>query len=304
MSVGFTELAVDLSSFYNATESDALNALRSALIGETEPMRQFGVVLNQASIEAEAVRLGLMQTGDELTAAARAQAVYGLIMQQTTAAQGDAVNTAGGWANQMRALRGSLTEVATTMGTQLLPVMTPLLTQLGSGMKEVLPIVTQLFTDFATRLGNKLPATLASLQQSWDRVVTAFGGSPEKLTPGVALLTGLGTGLELTLRSLDAIAWSFGKIASAAEIASGLVNNFKSIVDTVGITGLLSELTGIGAGGGGGAAPQTSAIAPAGNTAYVPATIQMDGRTVGNIVGGYQGQAAANYGRMGGVPGI
>lgn len=303
MSVGFTELAVDLSSFYNVAESDALNALRSALIGESEPMRQFGVVLNEAAVKAEALRLGLMQTGGELTAAGRAQAVYSLIMQQTTAAQGDAVRTGGGFANQMRALQAALSETATTMGTQLLPIVTPLLQQLNTGLTSVLPKAGQIFTDFASKLQTNLGPALMSLQDSWDRIVTAFGGSPEKITPAQVILDALKATLDALVIAIQAVAVGFEKVASAVEIASGLVNNFKTIVDTVGVTGLLSQLTGIGAGGGG-AAPQTSAVAPAGNTAYVPATIQMDGRTVGSIVGNYQGQAAANYGRMGGVPGI
>lgn len=301
MSMGFTELAVDLSSFYNATESDALNALRSALIGETEPMRQFGVVLNQAAIEAEALRMGLMQQGGELTAAAKAQATYSLIMQQTVAAQGDAVRTGGGWANQMRALQGALAETATTMGTQLLPVVTPLLQQLNTGLKDVLPKAGQIFTDFATKLQTNLGPALMSLQDSWNRIVTAFGGSPEQITPAQVILDSLKATLDALVIAIQAVAVAFEKVASAVEIASGLVNNFKTIVDTVGVTGLLSQLTGIG--GGGGAAPQT-ATAPAATQTYIPATIQMDGRTVGQITGNYQGQAAANYGRMGGVPGI
>ena len=63
MSTGFAKLAVDLSSFYNVSESDALNALRAGLVGETEPMRQFGVMIDEASVKQQALNLGLMQQG-------------------------------------------------------------------------------------------------------------------------------------------------------------------------------------------------------------------------------------------------
>lgn len=59
MSLALNQLAGDLGSFYGVATDDALVALRSGLVGESEPLRRFGVNLNEATIKAEAFRLGL-----------------------------------------------------------------------------------------------------------------------------------------------------------------------------------------------------------------------------------------------------
>jgi len=137
----------------------------------------------------------------------------------------------------------------------------------------------------------------ASIQDSSSRISKAF--SKMFGEDDIDVIGGITSGI-------SNLAWALEKVASAAEIAAGLMDQWNEITSTVGVRGYFKGIANYwteGAFGGGGAAPQT-ATAPAATQTYVPATIQMDGRTVGSIVGGYQGQAAANYGRMGGVPGI
>jgi hypothetical protein len=123
MSTGFVGLASDLASFNNTDPAQALDALRAGLTGETEPLKQYGVNLNQANIEQEAMRLGLNKSGGDLTAAAKAQAAYSLIMQQTTLAQGDFARTSGGLANQQRILASQFTDLQANIGGLFVPVL-------------------------------------------------------------------------------------------------------------------------------------------------------------------------------------
>lgn len=121
MSVKVTQLATDLSSFNNVPVDDALASLKSGLTGETEPLKKFGILMNEAAIEAEAVRLGLIETGGTLNEQQKVQARYSLILAQTTDAQGDAVRTSGSLANRMRALQNRIKDTATDLGRKLMP---------------------------------------------------------------------------------------------------------------------------------------------------------------------------------------
>lgn len=122
MSTSIVKLAADLASFNNVSPEDALEALRAGLVGETEPLRKFGVNLNDAALREEALRLGLVKTTkDVLPPAAKAQAAYSLIMQQTAVAQGDFARTSDGLANQQRILKAELEDTAASVGSKLLP---------------------------------------------------------------------------------------------------------------------------------------------------------------------------------------
>lgn len=123
MSTKLVQLAGDLASFNNVDPTEALDALRSGLVGETEPLKRFGVNLNEATIKQKAFELGLISSVKEgLTPAQKAQASYALILAQTTKAQGDAGRTIGGFAGQQRVLAAEFDNLKTEIGQQLLPV--------------------------------------------------------------------------------------------------------------------------------------------------------------------------------------
>jgi len=91
--------------------------------GETEPLKTLGVNLNQATIEAKAMELGLIGLDGELTASAKAQASYALVMEQTALAQGDFARTSEGLANQQRILKAQVGDLRAEIGTALLPIL-------------------------------------------------------------------------------------------------------------------------------------------------------------------------------------
>jgi hypothetical protein len=124
-------LASDLASFNNTSVDDALVALRAGLVGETEPLKRFGVNLNDATLKAEALKLGLSDGKSVLDANTKAQAAYSLIMKQTVLAQGDFARTSGGLANQNKILGAQWTELTTSLGTGVLPATTALVTLLN-----------------------------------------------------------------------------------------------------------------------------------------------------------------------------
>jgi len=127
MSTTLTQLASDLASFNNTSVEEAIIALRSGLSGETEPLKRYGVALTDARLKQEALGLGLIRdVKAPLDAAAKSQAAYALIMKDTALAQGDFERTADGYANTMRTLQATISDVAAELGTQLLPALSEL----------------------------------------------------------------------------------------------------------------------------------------------------------------------------------
>jgi hypothetical protein len=139
-STDFVGLSSDLASFNNTTPEQAIQAIGAALRGESEPLRAYGVLLDDASMRNKALQLGLIETTKEaLTPQQKVLAAQALIYEQTSAAQGDFARTSGGLANQQRILDAQMQNMQTTIGQALLPVVLALTTQLNSLVQAVLP---------------------------------------------------------------------------------------------------------------------------------------------------------------------
>lgn len=135
LSQEMVKLAGDLASFNNTSPEEALDALRAGLVGETEPLKRFGVNMNEATLKAQALKMGLIQTTTEaLDPQAKALAAQALIMKQTGTAQGDFARTSGGLANQQRILAAQFGNLKATIGSALLPLMTRFVTFLNGSI--------------------------------------------------------------------------------------------------------------------------------------------------------------------------
>lgn len=121
MSVTLVKLAADLGSFNNIPIDVALEKLRAGLVGEVEPLRTVGVLLNQAAVEAKAAELGLLGANGELSEAAKVQARYALILEQTATQQGDFQRTSDSLANQVKKTKAQFEDTAAALGVQLIP---------------------------------------------------------------------------------------------------------------------------------------------------------------------------------------
>ena len=122
LSTAFAELATDAGSFFNVSDTDALQKLRAGLAGESEPLRRFGVFINEAAVAQRALALGLAEAGDKLTDQQKILARSSLIFEQLEPAVGDVVRTSQSLANQEKALKAELDELLVTVGNELVPV--------------------------------------------------------------------------------------------------------------------------------------------------------------------------------------
>ena len=144
MTRGVVQLAADLASLNNVPIAEALDKLRAGLVGEAEPLRVWGVQLSAAKTEAKALELGLIEEGQALSDTAKIMANWQVILGETTVAHGDAAETAGSAANQLKFFWAEARELAVVVGGELLPVVTPLLSGLYGllkGLQQIDPVI-------------------------------------------------------------------------------------------------------------------------------------------------------------------
>ena len=132
MSKELSKLAVDLGSFNNLGTDQVMGDLMAAMTGSGEVMKKYGVILSEAAVKQELLAQGLdPKTADD---AAKAQARLNIIMRGTTAAQGDALRTAGSFANQTKRLKASVMDAAAEIGGPLLDDLASLVSIASSGI--------------------------------------------------------------------------------------------------------------------------------------------------------------------------
>jgi len=142
MSVKFTQLASDLASFNNTSPEDAVLALGAGLRGEAEPLRRYGVLLDDATLRQKALALGLVKTTKEaLTPANKSLAAQAVILEKTALQQGNFSLTSKDAANQQRILDARMKDLQTTIGILFLPVLKDVTKKL-SDYAGVLLVVT------------------------------------------------------------------------------------------------------------------------------------------------------------------
>lgn len=121
LSQGLVELGVDVASFQNKADADVIHTFTRALTGERESLKQLGIVILEADVQQEILARGWAKTTKEITTQMKAEATFNLIIARSTDAIGDNARTAGGLANQMRALKGDWKDVSIVLGEILIP---------------------------------------------------------------------------------------------------------------------------------------------------------------------------------------
>lgn len=163
MSTSLVQLAADLASFNNTNIDDALLALRSGLSGETEPLKRFGIAINDVRLKEQAMAMGLIKTtSGVLPQAIKTQAAYALIMKDSALAQGDVARTAGGLANQLKFLKAGLDDAKTAFGTALLPIVLNVVTALNQDLLPAISNTTKAFGQQGIAGGLKIAAVEVS----------------------------------------------------------------------------------------------------------------------------------------------
>jgi len=191
MALSLTGLSADMSSFYNVTQDVASTALKSIFTGETETLKQFGIVMTEANLQAFAYSQGITKQVSAMSQAEKVQLRYNFVMEQTKLAQGDFEKTSGSWANQTRMLSEKWKEFLSIIGNGLVNVILPVVRALNTAMSSLIS-----FADSASKA-----------------LSNVFGKS--KQTESVT--KGISTGLESSATSADELASSVEKAGKKAK---------------------------------------------------------------------------------------
>lgn len=138
MAIQLTALAGDMSSFYNKSNDVTSTALKSVFTGETETLKQFGIVMTEVNLETFRLNSGIKTSYKNMTQAQKVQLRYNYVMQQTKLAQGDFLKTQGSWANQTRILSENFKELMSVLGSGLVKVLTPVIQVLNTAIKSLI----------------------------------------------------------------------------------------------------------------------------------------------------------------------
>ena len=196
MSTALTQLTGDVASFYNISQDLAYIKLKSVFTGETETLKDLGVVMTQSALDQYALANGYGKTTSEMTEQEKVALRLAFVQKQLSAASGDFIRTSDSWANQVRVMQLQLQSLKATVGQGLINIFTPVL--------KVINIL----------LG-KL-ATLANAFKSFTELIT------EKKSSGQTGASGAG------LAGTDAIADTadqYGEAADNAEKLAGATND-------------------------------------------------------------------------------
>lgn len=192
MSMALTQLTGDVASFYNISQDLAYIKLKSVFTGETETLKDLGVVMTQSALDQYALANGYGKTTSAMTEQEKVALRLAFVQKQLSAASGDFIRTSDSWANQVRVMQLQLQSLKATVGQGLINIFTP-----------VLKIINILL--------GKL-ATLANAFKSFTELITGKKSSGQ--------ISGSGAGLAGT----DVIADTADQYGQAADNAEKLAD--------------------------------------------------------------------------------
>lgn len=134
MSTTLTGLAGDVASFYNITQDEAYTKLKSVFTGETESLKDLGVVMTQTALDQYALQQGLGTTTAHMSEQEKVALRYRFVLDKLSTASGDFARTSGSWANQVRLLKLQFESLSATIGQVLIAALTPAIRALNAFM--------------------------------------------------------------------------------------------------------------------------------------------------------------------------
>lgn len=146
MGIELTKLTGDVASFYNIEDKLAAVKLKSIFTGETETLKELGVVMTQANLDTYAMEKGLGKTTKQMSENEKVALRYSFVMDRLSHAQGDFARTSDGWANSVRLLKLNLENLKIEIGNQLLPVAGQGLAAINKGLQTLSPILVSVAT--------------------------------------------------------------------------------------------------------------------------------------------------------------
>lgn len=227
MSTSLTRLAGDAASFYNITQDEAYTKLKSVFTGETEALKDLGVVMTQNALDSYAMTKGYGKTTKAMTEQEKVALRYSFVLDQLSAASGDFQRTSDGWANQMRIFRLNMDSIKANIGQALINVFTPLLKTINTVISKIAQL-SSYFVAFSELLVGKS--------------TSSDGGSPGEISKELA---GIQSGYEGIADATEAANKANKGYLSGLDEIRTFNNQDKGDAANIGSTGVI-DIAGSG----------------------------------------------------------
>lgn len=236
-------MSEDFSHFYNVSSEVAYEKIQSALVGQTRGLKEWGIVLDDATIKEVAYAKGIAQSRAELTEQQKVLARYEAILMQTGAAQGSAVRELSGLTSQVTMLKNNFAQLGTTIGQALVGPLATVLSYANAVLKAINTVFSSIFG--IEKVSNTAESSVKSMASGMSSDMDDANKSAKELkkqlsgfdelnnmtTPtsgaGDAIRAG-GGGLNFTATEYD-----LGITDEAATKAEAMANRIQKAMDTV-----------------------------------------------------------------------
>lgn len=238
MGIELTKLTGDVASFYNITDQAAATKLKAIFTGETEGLKELGVVMTQTQLDAYAMANGWGKTTKEMTEQEKVVLRYQYTMEKLGHAQGDFMRTSDGYANSVRTLKLTMEDLKVEIGNELIPVAASAIGAIGDVLKVVGPgivsvaqyirLYAQAWSQTSSTIKSVVVISAAAIGifVLWPKVVAIATAAQKLLTmqivsTGMAIRYTLGVlGVFLGLLALFNVAKKASDLKAAEDIAN------------------------------------------------------------------------------------
>lgn len=198
MSTTLAGLSADLGSYFNASTEDSAKALEGIFTGESEALKKFGVVMTDTNLEKFASDQGLVWK--EMDQTEKTMLRYNFVLAKTKDAQGDFSRTSDGTANSMKMFQASIQELGTTIGANVLPIITP---------------IVQKITEWVKKFGELDPKT--------QKIITIMGIAAAALGPVLTIIGSMATGVGALMSVAGKLTSGIGALSKVFTLFTGPV---------------------------------------------------------------------------------
>lgn len=240
MSETLTGLVGDVASFYNLSSDEAFTKLKSVFTGETETLKDLGIVMTQTALDQYAMANGFGKTTSAMTEQEKTALRYQFVLDKLSLAQGDFARTSDSWANQTRVLSLRFNELKATLGQGFINLFTPIvqginwviskLQVLADAFKSFTEFITGKKSDSSSGIGS-VATDLSSVTDSADtasNAVSGIGSSAKKAAKDMKSLAAFDTAQVLQSSSDDSSSSGSGGTGGSGGLDFG-----NSLTDTM-----------------------------------------------------------------------
>lgn len=181
MALNLTKLSANMASFFNTSNKYAAIALKSIYTGETETLKQYGVVMTEVNLKQFALAQGISKSYNEMSQSERVMLRYQYVMQQLGYIGDDFIDTQDSWANQTRVLKEQWKEFLGVLGTGIITVLTPLVKALNMVLGRMIAIAKSIGSVLSNVFGiqvqsaNQVSGAVSDTADAFDAASTAVG---------------------------------------------------------------------------------------------------------------------------------